>query len=293
MKNFRKHLKEIMISGGVLATVIGVFLTYYTPNPPENTNKGDNNSVNFNGETHMTDNNISGGQMTVYENSENLEKTNQSQKVINKEIDETEKKSLKTKINQEPKKSSNGATNNIANSNVANIIIVKSEDIKKLVDYYKFQAEEIRNKLLPLYCFAPIEEFILNFEELHNSHITALNNQNLVLASKYLQKIHRISSILEFKEGQLEKDYQEKFEDSLGLLGYRVEYLKEYEPKGVYGSMANKYITGEFVPYSKLSIEWPIPEEYEGYLDSIQRIQYRQQVKEFYQALSRKKLLVD
>lgn len=293
MKKFRKYLKEIMISGGVLATVIGVFLAYYISNPPESRNKGDNNSVNFNGETHMTDSNISAGQMTVYENSENLEKANQSQKVINKEIDETEKKSLKSKTNQDPNKSSYRATNNITNSNVANIIIVKSEDIKKLVDYYNFQAEEIRNKLLPLYCFAPIKEFILDFEELHNSHVTALNNQNLVLASKYLQKIHRISSILEFKEEKLEKDYQEKFEDSLGLLGYRVEYLREYEPKGVHGSMANKYITGEFVPYSKLSIEWPIPEEYEVYLDSIQRIQNRQQIKEFYQALSRQKLPVD
>lgn len=278
-----KIVVAILLGGGILSATYSFLLNKYFGNEQSTPPPANNSSVNFNEQTEVHNSNVSGGNITVYS-------TKKQEKTISED-------SIPPRIKNKIPESEDDQPNfekrpvQILNSNVAGRdVIIKSEDIKKLADYYEFQAEEIREQLAHLYCFVPIKEYLLQFEELHEKHISALKDQNLILAAKYLQKIHRLSSSLAFSEEQLEKEYREKYADSLGLMLSGVEYLREYQPKAIFGDLANKYLTGKFRQFSEHSSEWPLPERYSEHIDSRT---HEKQFLEFYILQSKEILMVD
>jgi hypothetical protein len=284
MKIPRITWRQLLINGGVAAAIIGVCFTFFLNLFTGDKEKKNNSSINFNGDTEVNDGNFSGGNMTIYEDSDNLN-SNRKRENPAKVVDPSKGKNKIKSSDQE--QASNQKSVEINNSNFANTIIYNSGNQKELIEFYKYQAEEIRTKLFTLYCFAPIRDFLIEFEELHKKHILHLKKGNPILAAKYVEKIHRLSAELEFKEDQLEKEYKEKYEDSLGLIGNRIHYHKSWEPKAIYGDLANKYMTGEFTPYSVQSFELFIPERALQYMDSSV---YRQNLLKSYEALSKRNL---
>lgn len=266
MKKPKISLKELLITSGFLATISGVILTYSLSRSSEKMNQKKNNSVNFTGDTDIEHNNISGGPMTVYSNSKNNESF---------------------KVNSAP------TTNSmiIKNSNIAENIVIESNDIAKLIEFYQFQANEINSSFKNFYRFVPVKTYLDEFNNLHKKHIEALENNNLILAAKYVSKIHRLSLLIEIDEEDLKKEEKRRIADSLGQMIEEVQYLYGEFPKGILGGrLANKYLIGQFKEETQISTDYDLRPNLPYKLDTTE---LRLNAEKFYRESILKNLNVD
>jgi len=71
--------------------------------------------------------------------------------------------------------------------------------VSELISILKLRANEINEKLSRYAKEVYVDSYLKSFNDLHNNHIKALKESNLMLAHEYLIKIHEISNDLEQK----------------------------------------------------------------------------------------------
>ncbi|MFC7072804.1 hypothetical protein ACFQJ7_06130 [Halovenus rubra] len=77
---------------------------------------------------------------------------------------------------------------------------VGNDGASELIDILERRAEKVEKELEPVYEYAPVQEFLEEFNRLHQEHIEALEEGNYVYAHEVLSEIHRLSYELEMKD---------------------------------------------------------------------------------------------
>lgn len=72
--------------------------------------------------------------------------------------------------------------------------------IDELIDILENRAQKIWQDLQPHYKYAPVMEYLVEFQYLHERHINSLREGNVIQAHELLQQIHELSFKLEMDE---------------------------------------------------------------------------------------------
>lgn len=93
-----------------------------------------------------------------------------------------------------------GSGDNIA----GNKIIIQPDNISKqvneLIEILQLRAEQINQELSCYYKYVEVTKYLEQFNKLHEKHVGALRNNNLILAHEILINIHKLSEHLEMSE---------------------------------------------------------------------------------------------
>jgi len=76
----------------------------------------------------------------------------------------------------------------------------KIESKNQLIEILNFRADEINKNLSSNFDYLEIENFLLEFNNLHKKHICAIEAENYLLAHEIIRKIHKLSYEMEQKE---------------------------------------------------------------------------------------------
>ncbi|UZH56337.1 hypothetical protein JRG66_05590 [Salinimicrobium tongyeongense] len=128
-----------------------------------------------------------------------------------------------------------------------------SEYIKLL--QHRFKA--IEDNLPKHYDHADVQSFLVKLKDLHEQHIKALKQEEMILAHEILGQISRLSFDLEVEERILKEKKAQQEE------GYEIKYERGQPvpvTNDLIGFLINEYAHGEFKPHSRYE---PMPSPYQ------------------------------
>lgn len=165
--------------------------------------------------------------------------------------------------------------NIIGNFVLGNLIVNKTiskniESKNQLIEILNFRATEINNNLSSNFNYLEIDKFLLEFNNLHEKHIWAIQTENYLLAHELLRKIHKLSYKIEQKEFGIDhkknrpyvfyKLLPEAFTRGSLICKYIVNDMNEYSQKypvnfSSFDSQTNKKSKNEIIEFYNLILE--------------------------------------